>query len=107
MHKGGCTLSWKPPEDDGGEPIEEYILEAQDMNERGKFVEVGRCKAGDTSFKVKNLKDRTDYKFRVKARNKEGESEPLQTETATTIKDPWGIHHKPCIILSPYLLSKQ
>lgn len=28
--------------------------------------------------------------YRVKAKNKEGESEPLQTEQFTTIKDPWG-----------------
>lgn len=42
----------------------EYIIEAQDMAERGKFVEVGRCKGGDKSFKVKNLKNKGEYKFR-------------------------------------------
>lgn len=52
VHGHGCTLEWEPPEDDGGEELEEYIVEAQDMNEKGKFVEVGRCGPKDTQFKV-------------------------------------------------------
>jgi hypothetical protein len=86
--KGGATLNWDVPEDDGGEPLEEYVIEAQESG--GKFVEVGRVPAGQTQMKVTGLKNKTDYKFRVKAKNKEGESEPLATENYTCIKDPFG-----------------
>lgn len=65
IHKEGCTLEWSPPDDDGGEPLDEYIIEAQDANDRGKFVEVGRCGPGQTSFKVKGLKTKGEYKFRL------------------------------------------
>ena len=28
----------------------EYIIEAQDMDEKGRFVQVGTCKNGETKF---------------------------------------------------------
>ena len=56
----------------------------------GKFVEIGRCPAGQTSLAVKGLKNKKDYKFRVKAKNREGESDPLNSDGSVTIKDPWG-----------------
>ncbi len=68
----------------------EYIIEAQDMDEKGRFVQVGTVKNGETKFNVKGLKNKANYKFRVKAKNKEGVSDPLSTEQYTTIKDPWG-----------------
>lgn len=37
IHKEGCTLKWKPPEDDGGSPIDFYAIEKFDT-ETGKSV---------------------------------------------------------------------
>jgi hypothetical protein len=34
----GATLAWKPPVDDGGEPLEGYIVEAQDVDDGGKWA---------------------------------------------------------------------
>ena len=31
VHKNGCKLAWKPPKDDGGLPIEHYVVEKQDQ----------------------------------------------------------------------------
>ena len=30
VHKEGCKLKWKPPLDDGGCRIEQYVVEKQD-----------------------------------------------------------------------------
>lgn len=32
VHKNGCKLTWKPPRDDGGVPIEHYIVEKLDTD---------------------------------------------------------------------------
>lgn len=42
------------------------------------------------TFKVENLTPKKKYKIRVKAVNKEGESEPLETEEAIVAKNPYG-----------------
>ncbi|KAK6110371.1 Fibronectin type III domain family protein [Brugia pahangi] len=91
----GATLAWKPPDDNGGEPLEEYIVEAQDMDEKGKFVVVGSMPASETQMVVHGLKDKGNYKFRVKAKNKEGESSPLTADQYVQIKDPWDEPGKP------------
>lgn len=26
----GCKLAWKPPEDDGGQPVDKYVVEKMD-----------------------------------------------------------------------------
>lgn len=30
VHAEGCKLSWKPPDDDGGQPVEKYVVEKMD-----------------------------------------------------------------------------
>ncbi len=42
----------------------DYIIEAQDIDQKGKFVEVGRVGPDDTEFKVTGLKNKGNYKFR-------------------------------------------
>lgn len=63
------TLDWKPPEDDGGVPIDCYEVEKLDLN-TGKWVPCGR--ANEPNFVVKNLQPGHQYQFRVRAVNKEG-----------------------------------
>lgn len=54
-----------------------------------KWVEVGKVQE-DTQCGVPDLEPGKKYKFRVKAVNSEGESEPLVTDTEITAKDPFG-----------------
>ena len=83
------TLDWKPPEDDGGCPIDHYELEKLDTS-TGQWVPCGRTK--ENTFKVDNLQKGKLYKFRVKAINAEGDSDPLETDQATLAKNPYGNH---------------
>lgn len=87
IKKDGCTLKWKKPKDDGGEPIEGYIVEKFDP-ETGVWLPVGQSPVPE--MEVTDLTPGHEYKFRVKAVNKEGESEPLETYSSIIAKDPFG-----------------
>ena len=85
--KTGCKLKWDKPEDDGGSPIKSYVVEKYDKA-TGRWSPVGRT--DEPEFEVKGLQEGHAYKFRVKAVNDEGESEPLETETTIVAKNPYG-----------------
>lgn len=88
VHKDGCTLKWKKPKDDGGEPIEGYVIEKFEP-ETGIWLPVTKTSGAVPEVNVKGLVPGNEYKFRVKAVNKEGESEPLETLGTITAKDPF------------------
>jgi len=79
IYKEKCHLLWEPPVDDGGIGIDYYLVEMQDSGVGRKWTEVGRIQ-GDTQCGIPNLEAGRKYKFRVRACNQEGESEPLATE---------------------------
>lgn len=56
----------------------------------GQWIPAGETTAEQTDFVVKGLIPKKKYKIRVKAKNKEGESEPLVTEEAILAKNPYG-----------------
>uniref|UniRef100_A0A8D8U540 Twitchin n=2 Tax=Cacopsylla melanoneura TaxID=428564 RepID=A0A8D8U540_9HEMI len=92
VHKDGCKLNWKKPKDDGGEPLEGYLIEKYDP-ETGVWIPVGKTK--DTEMDVSGLTPGHEYKFRVKALNKEGESEPLETFSSIIARDPYTVPNPP------------
>ncbi|CAD7001755.1 unnamed protein product, partial [Ceratitis capitata] len=92
VHKEGCKLKWKKPKDDGGEPIEGYLVEKFDP-ETGIWLTLG--KSDGPEFEVDSLTPGHEYKFRVKALNQEGESEPLETFGTIIAKDPFVTPSKP------------
>ena len=92
IHKDGCTLKWKKPKDDGGEPIECYLVEKYDPD-TGIWLPVGKCVGPE--MKVEGLTPGHEYKFRVKAINSEGESEPLETYGSIIARDPFSKLSKP------------
>lgn len=87
IHKEGCSLKWNPPLDDGGVPIDHYVVEKMDTLQ-GRWIPVGR--STEPKLEVENLVPGQEYKFRVAAVNAEGESEPLVTEEAIIAKNPFG-----------------
>ena len=77
-----CTLSWKPPADDGGNEIINYIVEKKEVG-TNKWIKVTpHCL--DNSCPVKGLEEGKEYEFRVAAENLHGTSEPLCAEPVVT-----------------------
>ncbi|KAH8269759.1 hypothetical protein KR018_000421 [Drosophila ironensis] len=94
IHKEGCKLQWKKPLDDGGIPITGYVIEKMDTA-TGKWVQAGSVDPEKTDVEVKGLDPNHRYQFRVKAVNEEGESEPLETDSAITAKNPFDVSAAP------------
>ena len=88
IHKNGCKLAWKPPKDDGGLPIEHYIVEKYDTD-TGIWSPVGT--SPNCEIKCDDLEPGKQYEFRVKAVNEEGVSEPLKSLKPITAKDPFTV----------------
>jgi len=86
--KETCVVSWKPPLDNGGSPIERYIIEKQDVA-RGGWMPAGDVHGDSTSCRVTKLTPGKEYLFRVRAVNKEGESDALETTGATLARNPY------------------
>ena len=82
-------IKWKKTEDAGGSPVTGYVVEKMDMD-TGRWVNAGEVGPNDDSFTATGLTPKKKYKFRVKAVNKEGESEPLETDEAFTARNPYG-----------------
>lgn len=90
--KDHADLAWKPPADDGGAAIEEYIIEQKDKHGRWEPVSIAvlgilsqtsiphfqvmTVPADQTQATVGNLKEGEEYQFRVVAKNKAGPGEP-------------------------------
>lgn len=67
-----------------------YTIEKQSAK-TGKWEKVSSFVPKDAkSFQVTKLKEGEKYKFRVTAENRNGPSEPLETETTTLAKNPYG-----------------
>lgn len=67
----------------------------------GRWIPAGEAGPDDDSFTFKGLTPNKKYKFRVKAVNKEGESDPLETTEPIVARNPYdepGIPGKPEII---------
>lgn len=94
VHANGCTLKWQPPEDDGGAPIEKYVIEKFD-EATGRWVPAEETDGPETSVSVKGLTPNHKYKFRVRAVNKHGKSDPITTDKSYEAKNPFDAPSKP------------
>lgn len=90
--KSSCTLTWRPPKDDGGSEITGYMVEKMD-SENMRWVPVGEVQG--CNIRADHLIEGHDYNFRVRAFNKQGESLPLTGHEPVTAKDPFSTPDKP------------
>ncbi|XP_076247129.1 uncharacterized protein LOC143187062 [Calliopsis andreniformis] len=78
------TLSWKEPEDDGGCKIGTYIVEYYRI---GWDVWLKATTSRQTKATLSELIEGSEYKFRVKAENPYGVSEPSEESDVVFIPD--------------------
>lgn len=91
------VISWRPPKDDGGSPIINYIVEKrQSKKETWGVVSSG---TSHTKIKIPRLQKGCEYIFRVRAENKIGIGAPLDSEptVAKHMFDPPSPPGKPVV----------
>lgn len=84
------TLSWKPPEHDGGAPITSYQVEYRDRNTSKWILYKTRKPITETFVRVQGLNEAHDYTFRVTAENDVGKSEPSEQSEYVETRDRTG-----------------
>ena len=89
------ALHWRPPLDNGGSPIERYIIEKREAD-RSHWTQAGTCAPDVTAHAVTELSENQMYYFRVLAENAYGFSEPLEYEKPIIPKRIFGELQKEC-----------
>ena len=89
VSKFGCTVSWEPPESNGGSPLTGYVIELRDRTSV-KWSAVQVTKADELSAIINDVIENKEYIFRVKAENKAGEGKPSAASRPVNIMDPIG-----------------
>lgn len=91
IFQNSCVVSFKPSKDDGGSPITKYVIERLDLSLKSQWDSVGEVMPGEKCvYKVEDLIAKKEYKFRIRAVNKLGSSEPAMFAKPVLAKDPWG-----------------
>uniref|UniRef100_A0A663EPF6 Immunoglobulin like and fibronectin type III domain containing 1 n=1 Tax=Aquila chrysaetos chrysaetos TaxID=223781 RepID=A0A663EPF6_AQUCH len=73
------TIQWKPPKDDGGKPVQRYIVERQQVG-KNDWVTLGETPRSCTTFTANKVEQDRSYYFRVRAVNAEGTSDALESD---------------------------
>jgi hypothetical protein len=75
------TLQWSPPSFTGGVELTGYILEKRLLeDETNQWEKVATVEPSVTLFTVENLRERSQYRFRVSAENEVGAGQPTETD---------------------------
>merc|ERR1719373_217820 len=73
------TLQWNPPSNTGGVHLSGYIIEKR-LSSTETWERVVTVESSITSFTVENLKEKSEFYFRVSAENEVGVGESSMTE---------------------------
>lgn len=87
--KNSVVISWKPPGDDGGSLVTNYVVERREAKEGEEWQLVSSSISG-TTCRIVNLNESSAYYFRVSAQNLYGISESLEIPSIVAIKSPFG-----------------
>merc|ERR1719495_2417814 len=88
-----CTLSWRPPADDGGANITNYIVEKLEVSS-GIWCKACSFVRG-IHYEVIGLEPNKKYSFRIRAENQYGLSDPTEIDDHITAKFPFTVPDPP------------
>ena len=83
-----CTVTYQPPERDGGAPVTGYILERRTPGLDSEWIRVNDAPVTELHYTIDNLTAATEYEFRVAAVNKAGTSDfsLMSPKTITVVR---------------------
>jgi hypothetical protein len=76
------VIEWKPPQDDGGLEISQFIIEKCDPDQKA-WIKIADVDKDIDSYCIQKLVEDAQYLFRVTAQNPVGVSEPLESDPVT------------------------
>lgn len=85
VDKDHCEVAWEKPEDDGGAPLEGYIVERREKQDKDWHV-VGHTPAETTALVDDKVVEGKEYYYRIKAVNKAGPGDPCDHGKSVLIK---------------------
>ena len=91
ISKTHATLTWQPPEFDGGSPIKGYYVERKSGT---RWIKVNKKPIKDLELKIDDLIEKDTYEFRVCAENEAGVGKPCQS-IEFVAKDPFDVPGQP------------
>lgn len=85
----GMTLTWTPPEDNGGSTIAGYIIERKEARS-DRWMKVSKNPVTMTRYRSSGLIEGLEYEHRVTAINSRGTGKPSESSDITVAMDPIG-----------------
>lgn len=82
--KTSATVSWDIPENEGGGPVNNYLVDMWDISRKGWTRLTDKCRR--LSYKVSDLEEGGIYFFRVTAENEYGVGVPAETKEGTKMR---------------------
>lgn len=79
--KNSATVSWGIPENEGGGPVKNYIIDIRDISRKGWMRLTNKCRR--LSYRVSDLEEGGIYFFRVTPENEYGIGVPAETKEGT------------------------
>ena len=94
-NKDYVDLSWQCPENDGGSPVVQYIVEKRDVTRvdaaGATWMVCGTVAANELSVRVGKLLQGNSYLFRVSAENRVGPGPPTELQQPVVAQLPFGM----------------
>lgn len=87
----GMTLTWKPPEDDGGSSVAGYIIERKETRS-DRWVHINKNPVTMTRYRSTGLIEGLEYDYRVTAINSRGTGKPSLSSKPVIAMDPIGMY---------------
>ncbi|XP_028305150.1 titin-like [Gouania willdenowi] len=83
--KNSATVTWDIPDNEGGAPVKNYLVDIRDISRTGWTRLADKCRR--ISYKVSDLDEGGVYFFRITAENEYGVGVPAETKEGTKMTD--------------------